>query len=236
MRIQELEAFIENWFELWATQSYNDGFFLGGGVVDVCVFVLALVCVCLREDVLHNFSQVSRLSLYGHTGVLGSGHSPFGEAHGAGQGCVPVLPLDQCDMHFRPDLGSLPRDHPGSGVLAPWLPPGQLHSGSSTSPSLPCCPTCCVCIWAVSVKTPHQCGARSKQIAAPCVHHNFRVCWACLYQYPPTRGQTLMCGTDSMGGLFHSVRTAWTGHYVRIWGNPPDGTPSETAHHLFTAQ
>ena len=51
----------------------------------------------------------------------------IGEAHGAGQGCVPVLPLDQCDMHFGPEPGSLPQDHPGSGVVAPWLPQGQLH-------------------------------------------------------------------------------------------------------------
>ena len=46
--------------------------------------------------------------------------------------------LDQCDMHLRPDPGSLPRDHPGSGVVAPWLPPGQLHGISSASP--------CVCV------------------------------------------------------------------------------------------
>ena len=83
--------------------------------------------------------------MYAHTGVLRSGRSPIGEAHGAGQGCVPVLPLDQCDMHSRPDPGSLPQDHPGSGVVALLLPPGQLHGISSASPSLPCCPVCCVC-------------------------------------------------------------------------------------------
>ena len=43
------------------------------------------------------------------------------------RGASPVLPLDQCDMHVRPEPGSLPRDHPGSGVVAPWLMPGQLH-------------------------------------------------------------------------------------------------------------
>ena len=36
-------------------------------------------------------------------------------------------------MHFKPEPGSLPQDHPGSGV-APWLPLGQLHRISSTSP------------------------------------------------------------------------------------------------------
>ena len=86
--------------------------------------------------VYHHFYQVSRLSLYGHTGVLGSGRSPLVQAFGAGQGCVPVLPLDQCDMHSRPDPGSLPQDHPGSGLVAPWLPPGQLHGISSTSPCI----------------------------------------------------------------------------------------------------
>ena len=94
-----------------------------------------------------HFYQVSRWSLHGHTGVLGSGHSPLVQAHGAGQGCFPVLPLDRCDMHFRPDPGALPQDHPGSGVVAPWPPPGQLHGNSSTSPSSPCRPVCCVCFW-----------------------------------------------------------------------------------------
>ena len=49
---------------------------------------------------------------------------------------------------LRPDPGSLPQDHPGSGVVAPWLPLGQLHGISSASPSSPCCPVCCVCIGA----------------------------------------------------------------------------------------
>ena len=82
--------------------------------------------MCVGGGGVRHFFQVSRLSLYDHTGVLGSGRSPL-EAHGAGQGCVPVLPLDQCDMHFGPEPGSLPQDHPGSGVVALWLPPGQLH-------------------------------------------------------------------------------------------------------------
>ena len=102
----------------------------------------------------HHFYQVSRLSLYGHTGVLGSGRSPLviGEAHGAGQGCVPVLPLDQCYMHCRPEPGSLPQDHPGSAVVAPSLPLGQLHGISYTSPSLPSCPVapCVVCVLGLS--------------------------------------------------------------------------------------
>ena len=29
-----------------------------------------------------------------------------------------MLPLDQCGMHFRPEPGSLPQDHPGNGVVA----------------------------------------------------------------------------------------------------------------------
>ena len=72
------------------------------------------------------------------------GSLPIGEVHGAGQGCVPVLPLDQCDMHFRPEPGSRPHDHPGSGVVAPWLLPGQLRGISSTSPlACVCCARVC---------------------------------------------------------------------------------------------
>ena len=43
------------------------------------------------------------------------------QAFGAGQGCVPVLPLDQCNMHSRPEPDSLPQDHPwklGGGSVA----------------------------------------------------------------------------------------------------------------------
>ena len=87
------------------------------------------LCTCVREGY-HHFYQVSRLSLYGRPWVRSL---PIGEAHGAGQGCSPGLPLDQCDMHFRPEPGSLPQDDPGSGVVAPWLLPGQLHGISSTS-------------------------------------------------------------------------------------------------------
>ena len=62
---------------------------------------------------------------------------------------------------LRPDPGSLPQDHPGSGVVAPWLPPGQLHSISSASPSSPCCPVCCVCIGAFTAG-----GARGSEAAS----------------------------------------------------------------------
>ena len=100
------------------------------------------LCMCARAQVYYHFYQVSWLSLYGHTGVLRSGRSPLVQAFGTGQGCVPVLPLDHCDMHFRPEHGSLPQDHLGSGAVAPWLPPGQLQGIGSTSPSVPCCPVC----------------------------------------------------------------------------------------------
>ena len=59
------------------------------------------VCVCVWVVVSFIFYQVSRLSLFGHIGVLGSGRSPLVQAFGTGQGCVPVLPLDRCDMHSR---------------------------------------------------------------------------------------------------------------------------------------
>ena len=55
------------------------------GVACACVWALSLslslsvcvcVCVCVPRG-FHHFYQVSRLSLYGHTGVLGSGRSPL---------------------------------------------------------------------------------------------------------------------------------------------------------------
>ena len=106
----------------------------------VCVCARARVCVCVSVCVFvrgggyYHFSKVSPFSLYGHTGVLGLGRSPLEQAFSTGQGCIPVLPLDQHNLHSRPDPGSLPQDHPGSGVVAPWLLPGQLHGIRSTSP------------------------------------------------------------------------------------------------------
>jgi hypothetical protein len=57
-----------------------------------------------------------------------------------------VLPLDQCDMHFRPEPDSLPQDRPGNGVVAPWLPPGQLHSINSTMCVWCVCVSVCLCV------------------------------------------------------------------------------------------
>ena len=62
---------------------------------------------------------------------------------------------------LRPEPGSLPQDHPGSGVVAPWLLPGQLHGNSSTSPSSPCHPVCCVCIGVFTAG-----GARGSEAAS----------------------------------------------------------------------
>ena len=50
----------------------------------------------------HHLYQVSQLSLYGHTSVLRLGRFPVVQAFGTRKECVPVLPLDQCDMHSRP--------------------------------------------------------------------------------------------------------------------------------------
>ena len=46
-------------------------------------------------------------------------------------------------------------------MVAPWLPPGQLHGISSTSPSSPCCPVCCMCIGASTAG-----GARGSEVAS----------------------------------------------------------------------
>ena len=45
---------------------------LAGTKQNTCV----CVCVCVAR-VFHHFYQVSRLSVYGHTGVLGSGRSHY---------------------------------------------------------------------------------------------------------------------------------------------------------------
>ena len=51
--------------------------------------VCVCVCVCVFVWGITILYQVSRLSLYGHTGVLGSGRSPLVQAFGRGEGCVP---------------------------------------------------------------------------------------------------------------------------------------------------
>ena len=72
--------------------------------------------------------------------------------------CVTPRPVRYA---LGPEPGSLPQDHPGSGVVAPWLPPGQLQGMSSTSPSSPCCPVCCMCIGASTAG-----GARGSEAAS----------------------------------------------------------------------
>ena len=66
---------------------------------------------------------------------------------------------------LRPEPGLLPQDHPGSGVVAPWLPPGQLHGIRSTSPSSPCCPVCCVCIGAFTASRHARSRDRSHDLS-----------------------------------------------------------------------
>ena len=108
------------------------------------------------------FTRSSRLDPYGHTGVLGSGRFPLiaGPRYRPGvlRPCVAPRPVRYA---LGPEPGSLPQDHPRSGVVAPWLPPGQLHGNSSTSPSSPCCPVCCVCVGASTAG-----GARGSEEAS----------------------------------------------------------------------
>ena len=72
-----------------------------------------------------------------------------------------MLPLDQCDMHLGQNLARCPRTTLEARVVALWLPPGQLHGMSSTSPSSPCCPVCCMCIGASTAG-----GARGSEAAS----------------------------------------------------------------------
>ena len=82
-------------FCAWAPVAWAVGV---GTSADLMSAVLACVCVCvcaLRGSITV-LARSSRLDLYGHTGVLGSG-------------CIPVLPLDQCDMHLGENLARCPR-------------------------------------------------------------------------------------------------------------------------------
>ena len=134
-----------------------------GGCGRVGVTVCVCVCVCACGYGYYRFYQVFPVGpVWPHwrprVGSLPHHSRPTVQARGVR---VPVLPLDQCVMHLRPEPGLLRQDHPGSGVVAPWLPQGQLHGNSSTSPSLPCCPVCCVCIGAFTAG-----GARGSEAAS----------------------------------------------------------------------
>ena len=124
------------------------------------------VCVCVYVSVgCCHFYQVSRISPYGHPGVLGSGHShrsrPTVRAQGASlwyHSTSVICTLDQ-------NLARCPRTTLEVRVVAPWLPPGRLHGNSSTSPSWPCCPVCCVCDGAITAG-----GARGSEAASMPTH------------------------------------------------------------------
>ena len=55
---------------------------------------------------------------------------------GLGIGACPRVPLTQCNMKLGQEPSLLPQDRPRIGVVAPWLPPGQLHRF---------CPQACHC-------------------------------------------------------------------------------------------
>ena len=80
-------------------------------------------------------SRPTVLSLYGHSGVLGLGRShrsrPTVRAQGAslcGPSTSVICTLDQ-------NLARCPRTTLEVRVVAPWLPPGQLHGNSSAGPA-----------------------------------------------------------------------------------------------------
>ena len=70
------------------------------------------VCVCVCVGGVAIFTRSPGLARMAWRPRVGS--LPSKQAHCTGSGCVPVVPLDQCDMHFGPEPGSLPQDHPGS--------------------------------------------------------------------------------------------------------------------------
>ena len=136
----------------------------GDPYVAVMQSVCVCVCVCVCDAGSSIFTRSAWLDPYGHTGVLGSGRFPIiagpRRRPGVLRLCVAPQPVRYA---LGPEPGSLPQDHPGSGVVAPWLLPGQLHGNSSTSPSSPCCPVCCVCIGASTAGG--ACGSEASSTA-----------------------------------------------------------------------
>ena len=108
-----------------------------------------------------HFYQVSRISPYGHSGVLGSGHSHRSRPTVRAQGASLRYPSTSVICTLDQILARCPRTTLEVRVVAPWLPPGQLHGNSSTSPSWPCCPVCCVCDGAITAG-----GARGSEAAS----------------------------------------------------------------------
>ena len=122
------------------------------------------VCVCVCAGYCH-FYQVSRISPYGHSGVLGSGHSHRSRPTVHAQGASLCYPSTSVICTLDQNLARCPRTTLEVRVVAPWLPPGQLHGNSSTSPSSPCCPVCCVCDGAITAG-----GARGSEAASMPTH------------------------------------------------------------------
>ena len=128
----------------------------------VCVCVCVCVCSCVGYC---HFYQVSRISPYGHSGVLGSGHSHRSTPTVRAQGASLCYPSTSVICTLDQNLARCPGTTLEVRVVAPWLPPGQLHGNSSTSPSWPCCPVCCVCDGAITAG-----GARGSEAASMPTH------------------------------------------------------------------
>ena len=130
----------------------------------VCLFVCVCVCVCVCVRVRGGggrFYQVFTVGPVWPHWRPRVGSLPIIAGLRCRPGVHPCIAPQPVLYALRPEPGSLPQDHPGSGVVAPWLPPGQLHGNSSTSLSSPCCPVCCVCIGVFTAG-----GARGSEAAS----------------------------------------------------------------------
>ena len=98
------------------------------------------VCVCVCTSVSPFFTRSPGWACMATLASSGWFRSPLVrptvQATGASL-CCPST--SECHMHLRQEPGSLPYDHPRSGVVAPWVPPGQLHGISSPSPCVYVC-------------------------------------------------------------------------------------------------
>ena len=92
--------------------------------ISVCMYV----CIYTQGVGYCHFYQVSRISPYGHSGVLGSGHSHRSRPTVRAQGASLCYPSTSVICTLDQNLARCPRTTLGVRVVAPWLPPGQLHS------------------------------------------------------------------------------------------------------------
>ena len=125
-------------------------------------------------------------------------------------GVRPCIAPQPVRYALRPEPGSLPQDHPGSGVVAPWLPPGQLHGISSASPCVCVCVCVCVSGWVgVGVGGCVWVGGWLCAVCG-CVCVGGGGVWVGVHAYVCLCARGLRIGGEGeVGGLVHMGQRRW---------------------------